>query len=413
MYIDDIIVYSNNFEDHVKDVSTVLGLVAKSGITLSPKKCHIAYQSIKALGHTVSNLGIGTLEETVRSVKEYPTPHNVKSLQRFLGLAVYYRRFVKDFARQASPLYKLLQKDAPYKWTSEQEDSMNALKDALTSAPVLAHPNYEKPFLVYTDASGTGLGVVLSQNDDEQREHPILYLSRTLTPAEQNYTSTEMECLAIIWALKKLHPYLDGSKFTIITDHSALQWILDFNGSNRRLLRWSMELQAYRENMTIQYRPGRVHHNADALSRAPLPSINNITVASIDPSFLERIKAGYKVDKEFSEIISHFNSDQEQPPHLKRFQLANDGLLLFQGTKDNTLRLCVPNYDNLRLDILNDHHDAPSAGHLGMPKTYRSIARQYFWNNMSRDIKNYVRSCVSCQRNKVDQSGPSGLLQRQ
>jgi hypothetical protein len=154
VYIDDIIVYSNNFEDHVKDVSTVLGLVAKSDIRLSPKKCHIAYQSIKALGHTVSNLGIGTLEETVRSVKEYPTPHNVKSLQRFLGLAVYYRRFVKDFARQASPLYKLLEKDAPYKWTSEQEDSMNALKDALTSAPVLAHPNYEKPFRVYTDTSG-------------------------------------------------------------------------------------------------------------------------------------------------------------------------------------------------------------------------------------------------------------------
>jgi hypothetical protein len=119
---------------------------------LSPKKCHIAYQSIKALGHTVSNLGIGTLEETVRCVKEYPTPHNVKSLQRFLRLAVYYRRFVKDFARQAAPLYKLLQKDVPFTWTFEQEDSVNALRTALTSAPVLAHPNYEKPFLVYTDA---------------------------------------------------------------------------------------------------------------------------------------------------------------------------------------------------------------------------------------------------------------------
>jgi hypothetical protein len=163
--------------------------------------------------------------------------------------------------------------------------------------------------------------------------------------------------------------------------------------------------------MTIQYRPGRIHHNADALSRAPLPEVNSISTASIDPSFLERVRTGYKTDKGLSEIMSLMTHDQEHPPHLKRFQLTKEGLLLFQGTRDNTLRLCIPDHDNLRLSIMNDHHDAPSAGHLGMPKTYNSIARQYFWNNMSRDIRNYVRSCVSCQRNKVDQSGPSGLLQ--
>lgn len=338
VYIDDIIIYSNSLKEHLSDVSTVLKLVGKSGITLSPKKCHIAYQSIKALGHTVSNLGIGTLEETVRAVKEYPIPHNVKSLQRFLGLAVYYRRFVQNFARLAAPLYELLKDGVPFKWTSRQDEAVNNLKNALTSAPVLAHPDYTKPFLVHTDASTTGLGVVLGQMDDENREHPILFLSRTLTPAEKNYGSTEMECLAMIWAIKKLHPYLDGSKFTIITDHSALKWILDFNGSNRRLIRWSLELQAYRDNMSIQYRPGRVHFNADALSRAPLPTTNNITSVSIDSAFTDRILEGYKHDPEFREIINSLNKNDDSAPHLQRFLLASDGLLLFQGVRDDTLR---------------------------------------------------------------------------
>ncbi|KAI5454141.1 hypothetical protein NCC49_005131 [Naganishia albida] len=269
VYIDDIIIYSKSYEEHLQDVERILQLVGKSGITLSPKKCHLGYQSLTALGHTISNLGIGTADGTVKAVTEFPRPANKKELQRFLGLCVYYRRFVKDFSKMALPLYRLTKDDVRYEWDDSCQAAFESLKEKLTTAPTLAHPDYERPFLLYTDACNVGLGAVLAQNDLEGKEHPIVYLSRTLTPAESNYTITELECLAIVYSVRKLHAYLDGVKFTLITDHSALQWLFDFTGSNRRLVRWSMELQPYRDWMTIKYREGRVHTNADPLSRAP------------------------------------------------------------------------------------------------------------------------------------------------
>jgi hypothetical protein len=280
VYIDDIIIYSKDVATHINDIGTILSLVAKSGLTLSLTKCHLAYQSLTALGHTVSNLGIGTADGTVKAVKEFPEPKNVKQLQRFLGLCVYYRRFVQGFAKIAAPLYNLLKKDTPYKWDEPCVKTFDTLKDKLTSAPVLAYPNYEKPFVLYTDACVMGLGAVLSQNDDAGQEHPIVFLSRSLTDAEKNYSITELECLAIVWSVKKLHVYLDGSKFNLITDHSALQWLFTFCGSNKRLIRWSMELQPYREHMTIKYRAGRVHTNADPLSRAPLAECNAVALCN-------------------------------------------------------------------------------------------------------------------------------------
>ena len=149
------------------------------------------------------------------------------------------------FSIIAHPLYNLLKKDVKYHWSEACPKAFDKLKLQLTitTAPVLAHPNYDKEFILQTDASILGVGGVLGQKDDDGMEHPIVYLSRSLTPAEGNYTITELECLAIIWCVRKLHFYLDGSKSLLQTDHSALQWLFDFNGSNRRLIRWSLELQ--------------------------------------------------------------------------------------------------------------------------------------------------------------------------
>lgn len=308
VYIDDVIIYSKTFDKHVKDVNAIMKLVTKSGITLSPSKSYVAHHSIKTFGHRVSNLGIGTLEETVRAVTEFPRPHDVKSLQRFLGLAVYYRKFVKNFARIAAPLYELLKKETEWKWEDRHQKAMDELKERLTTAPVLAHLDYTKPFIVHTDASTTGLGVVLGQKDAEAKEHPIVYLSRTLSPAEKNYSSTQMGCLAIIWALRKLHPYLDGSTFEIITDHLALQWILNFSGTNRRLLRWSMDLQSYKDHVIIKYRAGKVHQNADALPRAPLPLVNGMSHVFIDPGFLDKVRTGYEQDERTKNLMEQLRA---------------------------------------------------------------------------------------------------------
>jgi hypothetical protein len=205
------------------------------------------------------------------------------------------------------------------------------LKEKLTSAPRLAHPDYDRPFLLYTDASNMGLGAVLAQNDKEGKEHPNVYLSRTLSPAESNYTITELECLAIVWSVRKLHAYLDGVKFTLITDHSALQWLFDFRGSNRRLVRWSLELQPYRDWMTINYREGRVHLNADPLSRAPLLECNNIMTAEIPEEFMDSIRNGYPNDPYFQRVTDGLQTD---PPlrEFDRFSLQENGIITYSDS---------------------------------------------------------------------------------
>jgi hypothetical protein len=370
----------------------------------------VGYQTIHALDHSISNLGIGTTSEKIKGVKEFPTPTNTKALQRFLGLAVYYWKFVKDFAQKAAPLYKLLKKEQAWEWDKAAQQAVQQLQEAFTTSPTLAHPNYNKPFLLYMDASTIGLGAVLAQLDEHNHEHPIIYLSRTLNRAEKNYTSTEKECLAIIWAVKKLHADLDGCTFTIITDHTALQWLLDFNGSNKRLAWWSMELQPYRPHMTIRYRAGRVHENADPLSRAPLAETNHlaicnhIPVAKVDSSLYNSIKCGYLQDKDFGQIYASVQL-KVPPPHIKRFNVK-DGILYYQDPSNDHRRTCIPDRKRVRLDILHDFHNAVSAGHLGYNKTYSSISRTYYWSRMGQDIKNYIRSCSSCQRNKNPSAGP-------
>jgi transposase InsO family protein len=403
VYIDDIIIYSKSFDDHLRDVETILSLVGKSGITLSPKKCHLGYQSLTALGHTISNLGIGTADGTVRAVTEFPKPSNKKELQRFLGLCVYYRRFVKDFSKIALPLYHLTKEDAKYIWDDPCETAFRTLKEKLTTAPTLAHPDYERPFLLYTDASNTGLGAVLAQNDLQGKEHPIVYLSRTLTAPEANYTITELECLAIVWSVRKLHAYLDGVKFTLITDHSALQWLFDFKGSNRRLVRWSMELQPYRDWMTIKYREGRIHLNADPLSRAPIAECNTVTVVDIPRDFIEAIVEGYQKDPYFNKVMEALDSPVH-PREYNRFGLSVDLLITYSDPADDHLRICVPidtADSKLRLNLLHDFHDSPMSGHLGMSRTHNLLSAQFYWPGLSRDVKDYVRSCSVCQRNKT------------
>ncbi|TYJ51319.1 hypothetical protein B9479_008116 [Cryptococcus floricola] len=221
VYIDDIIIYSNDFDTHLRDLDNILTLTHFSGITLSTSKSHIAFQSIEALGHHISHLGIGTLEQNIRPIQEFPAPINVQTLMRFLGMCGYYRKFVQGFAQIAEPLNKLLVKNTQWIWSPSCQQAFENLRDHLCPAPILAHPNYSKPFIPSTDASTIGL----------------VYLLRSLQGAEKRYTATELECLAIVWALSKLRGYVEGATLEIITDHSALQWILSFKGTNSCLLR--------------------------------------------------------------------------------------------------------------------------------------------------------------------------------
>lgn len=425
VYIDDIIVFSATFEEHCQHIAQVLEKVAQAGLTLSLKKSAIAQTTIKALGHTISNLGIGTTPANIDAVRQFPPPQSVKELQRFLGMAVYYRAFIKDFARIAAPLHKLTKKDTPYTWEDKHQQAYQTLKDKLTSADVLAHPNYTKPFILYTDACIDGFGAILSQIGEDGKEHPICYISRQTSPAERNYSITELECGAVVWSLKKLHPYLAGAKFKLVTDHSALQWLYKFKGNNSRLARWMLELQPYKDNMDIVYRPGRKHSNVDPLSRAPLPlqdgddedtdfvpSVNLISTLDISASLrtlYDRVAASYVEDAFYKHILDTLLQEETLAPHLNKFSLQDK--LIWRTNRATGLRqLCIPDNKEIRLNLLHDYHDAPISGHLGQLKTYQRLSASYWWPKMAQDINEYVRSCTSCQMNKSINQKPNGVL---
>jgi hypothetical protein len=265
VYIDDINVHSKSFNQHIEDLREVFGKLRKAKLKLRPDKCNFCYREIKFLGHIVGKDGIKVDQDKIKKVREFPKPENVSELRGFVGLASYYRKFIKDFSKITKPLTKLFQKDLEYVWRKEQEESFEALKEKLTTAPVLAYPDFEKEFTLYTDASGYALGAVLSQKGEDGKERVIEYASKGLTKAEQNYSTTELECYAIVWAIEeKFHHYLINKKFKVVTDHYALKW-LQTNALKGRRARWILKLQPY--DFEIIHKEGRKHKNADALSR--------------------------------------------------------------------------------------------------------------------------------------------------
>jgi hypothetical protein len=246
----------------------VFHCLEEAHIKLNMEKCKFGYTEIPILGHIVGPHGNSVEETKVIKVKNFPTPKNTTQVRSFLGLAGYYRRFIQQFSTIAHPLHQLLRKDQNFKWTNSCEDAFQKLKQHLISAPILARPNYKLPFILETDASTIGLGAILSQEDSDGKTHVIHYASRGLTPAEKNYSATELECLAVVWAIQhQFRVYLEGRSFTVYTDHNALTWLFtkaDLS-TNSRLKRWVLLLQPY--SFTVQYKKGTVNRNADALSR--------------------------------------------------------------------------------------------------------------------------------------------------
>ncbi|CAN2390102.1 K02A2.6-like [Pristimantis euphronides] len=266
-YLDDIAIFSSTWEDHLKHLNRVLRKIQAAGLTIKPEKCQIAMTEVQYLGHRVGGGVLKPEPGKVDAISTWPTPRTKKQVMSFLGTAGYYRKFVPGYSALAKPLTDLTKKKLPQmvNWTAECEQSFSALKAALSSAPVLQAPDFRRRFMVQTDASAYGLGAVLSQVNSDGEEHPVLYLSRKLLPREVAYATVEKECLAIVWALRKLQSYLYGRNFTIVTDHNPLSWLHRMAGENGKLLRWSLSLQQY--DFTIHHKKGSEHGNADGLSR--------------------------------------------------------------------------------------------------------------------------------------------------
>ncbi|XP_066509706.1 uncharacterized protein [Hoplias malabaricus] len=265
-YIDDVVIYSSSWEEHLQHLGIVLRKIADAGLTANPSKCHLAREEVSYLGYILGGGQIRPQVDKVEAVRATPQPNTKRRVRSFLGLVGWYRRFIPNFSTKAAALTDLTKKDMPQrvKWTETCEYAFKDLKNALCQEPVLASPDFSKPFIVQTDASGTGLGAVLLQGEDDERK-PILYISRKLFPRETNYSTIEKEALAIKWALDSLKYYLLGHDFVLETDHKALQWIQRMKDSNARITRWYLSLQPYR--FTIRYRKGTHNVTADYLSR--------------------------------------------------------------------------------------------------------------------------------------------------
>lgn len=419
VFIDDILIYSNTEEDHLQNVEWVLSKLKQWQLYASIKKCEWMKDEVEFLGHKISAKGVSVLPGKIKAIVEWPELQNAKELRSFLGLAGYYRKFVEGFSRIAAPLTELTKDQRRWQWGEEQRSAFNTLKQALSSTPVLVRPDPEKPFTVTTDASGFAVGAVLTQEDDQGHQRPIAYMSHKMLPAERNYPVHEQELLAIVSALKEWRYLLHGNHLvTIITDHMSLKYLNSQPFLSARQARWVEFLQDF--DIVITHRAGKENVAADALSRrgdhrraaevedeekktstdtskvqripfrlAPMTSIEQ-------NGLMEEIKAATERDAALQPIAA----DPEQYGYT-----LTDGLL-----KNQQGCVVIPADRSIRTRILQEVHDAPTGGHLGMEKTLTRLGKLFWWEGIRAETQQYVGSCVACQSNKASNQKPAGLL---
>lgn len=400
VYLDDVIVISESFEQHLEILQKIFDRLFKAGLTLNRDKCQFFRSELRYLGYVVDKRGLRVDPDKVNAILGIPTPSSVADVRSFLGMASWYRRFVKDFATISNPLTNLLKKNRKWHWTEECQESFQRLKECLISAPVLNCPDFSQPFVVQTDASGYGLGAVLTQvNSDGERV--ICFLSRSLTKHERNYSTTERECLSVVWAIQKLRPYLEGSRFTVVTDHASLTWLINLKDPSGRLCRWAVKLQQY--DFEVIHRKGKEHVVPDCLSRS-VPKIDNIhlTVAQLPTTDRWYSKMKQKVIENKSRKFS-------------TWKIHNDSLYKHVRPRNPSLtdeevawKRVIPK--DQRQEILKLVHDLPTSGHPGITKTYNKLKQKYYWPKMKADVVAYVNGCIICAEHKVVQKSPPGLM---
>lgn len=362
-YVDDFIICSETFEHHVQLLTTIAHRLAKFGLTISPSKSNFCCSQLEFLGYILTEKGLTANPTRVDPIRQFPRPTCVKDVRRFVGAATWYRRFVHGFAEIVAPLNALITtKRKTIEWNDQAEKAFVTIKDRLSNPPILAMCDYTKPFKIYTDASDVAGAAVLVQSFDEQGERPICYYSFKFTATQQKYSATERECLAVIATIEKFRPYIEGSKFEIVTDHSALQWLMSTKDLKGRIARWSLRLQVYIGDMTIIHRKGAQMEFPDALSRVipPIPTSEEINVITINPETRDRW---------YRKILKkHIKVDSEQ------YKTTN-GLLYYHRPFDSYSGerqwvLCVP--EEQRRAVLHEHHDEYS--HMGVWKVIWGLA---------------------------------------
>ena len=394
VYFDDIVVYTKgDLKDHLAAVDRVLKLLAAARLSCKASKCQFAVQELKFLGHIVSSTELKPDPEKIRAITDMPIPSDVPHLRSFLGFLNYYRDFVKNFAIIAKPLYRLTRKDVVWQWGPMQQAAFQRLKDILVSSCVLRSPDFDRPFILQTDASYDGFGAVLSQNF-EDGEHPVSFASTQLNEAQQNYSATDLECTAVVWAVKRFAHFLADRPFTVETDHSALVWLPTKRSENKRLARFANYLSQF--NFVVRHRSGIHNANADALSRLPLPRANEMEEEKLESELFSSISPVYvrhisRLQNVFNPIpIVHSNVQQTVPRHIPFTRLDR-----IRPTSHRHRQHTFGNVDTLLTDTNSRSITYPSPNGDGSQYTVaRSIGRIHpqIVNVTHRDSRGHVQT---------------------
>ena len=387
VFIDDILIYSKNEEDHAEHLRIVLQRLRDHHLYAKFSKCEFWLDSVKFLGHTISSDGISVDPTKVQEVMDWESPISVHQIRSFLGLAGYYRRFITDFSRIAKPMTELLKKGVKFVWNDKCEEAFQTLKARLTTAPVLSTPDSTKPFDVYCDASGTGLGCVLMQDN-----RVISYASRALRNHEKNYPTHDLELAAVIHALKIWRHHLMGTHCNIYTDHKSLKYIFTQADLNMRQRRWLELIKDY--DLEVHYHPGKANVVADALSRksqchclfvepfnetlcqemmklnlemVPQGSLNHIAV---EPTLHDSIIMAQLHDEGIKIIKEKLSQGEAK---YKCFRVDHKGVLWFE------FRLVVPKNHQLRKQILDEAHLSKFSIHPGSTSMYQDLKQNFWW----------------------------------
>ncbi|KAL0561203.1 hypothetical protein IC582_001624 [Cucumis melo] len=419
VFIDDILIYSKTEAEHEEHLRMVLQTLRDNKLYAKFSKCEFWLKQVSFLGHVVSKAGVSVDPAKIEAVTGWTRPSTVSEVRSFLGLAGYYRRFVENFSRIATPLTQLTRKGVPFVWSKACEDSFQTLKQKLVTAPVLTVPDGSGSFVIYSDASKKGLGCVLMQQGKV-----VAYASRQLKSHEQNYPTHDLELAAVVFALKIWRHYLYGEKIQIFTDHKSLKYFFTQKELNMRQRRWLELVKDY--DCEILYHPGKANVVADALSRkvshsaalitrqAPLlrdleraeiaVSVGTVTMQlaqlTVQPTLRQRI-----IDAQSNDPYLVEKRGLAEAGQMAEFSLSSDGGLLFER------RLCVPSDSAVKTELLSEAHSSPFSMHPGSTKMYQDLKRVYWWRNMKREVAEFVSKCLVCQQVKAPRQKPAGLLQ--
>ena len=417
-YLDDILVFSSTLSDHLDHLRKVLSRLKSANLKLKPCKCQFMRQEVEYLGHLITPRGLRPNARLTEAILNFPRPSDFGAVRRFLGLPSYYRRFIPGFARIASPLHGLTTKDTPFIWTPECK---SALKSKLVTPPVLAYPSFEKDFVLETDASILGLGAVLSQPQEDCKVHPIAYASRALNKSEKNYSITELETLAVVWAITHFRSHLYGKAVKVLTDHSAVKSILETpNPTGKHARWWTKVFGSGVRSVSIVYRAGRENALADALSRSPCDPPPTVGIGEVEAQVATIDTSATDVDSLLqAEPVTGNNSDfaaeQRQDPdgfleedklpedpvlarklaaQETQFSFINNVLHFIDHRQDSKARVAVPSH--LRERILREAHGGTHGGHFSSRKLYNTLLKHWWWKGMYSDVLSFCKKCPDC-----------------